>query len=222
MITSHTVQKLIEAHKEILEVSERHGYFDLRFYYTAREDSNTLTILSKYKKCEPEFVFGNLNEVLSRILGTQVLVTTENSLSVSGSIIEKASSAPLTDMVKTINYFFDVLIPFSTDEEPNAGHEQKRAEMLRLWEAKESRSEQHFQHSEGAVKDSSLSSLGQQHSPLFWGSQGQSPLPEDIRRMLEATVQMLNERPEHWNSAKKLFLSSERSPSVSKGSALTS
>lgn len=130
MITPNTVKKLIENYDTIIQISAEHGHENLRFYYTVKEDNDTLCLLSTYKKSDEKFLFSNLNEKLSEILLCPVLITTDDSMSITDYIIREAENSPLSDRRKTVNYFFDVLIPASLEQENNTELEKEREKML--------------------------------------------------------------------------------------------
>ncbi|MCE3238867.1 MAG: hypothetical protein K0R24_1848 [Gammaproteobacteria bacterium] len=133
MITYNTLSNIINHHKELLSTAERYGYTDLRFFSSGNEEEGVLSILAKYTQVEPEFLFEDVNEALAKFLGTKVSLISEGCREADSAFLrQEAEKAPMLDMEKTINYFFDSILPIATGEEPN---ENQRKKMQEQWKS---------------------------------------------------------------------------------------
>lgn len=134
MINYNIISNLIDHYEELLSVTERYGYTNLRFFSSGREEEGVLSILAHYTQAEREFLFEDVTQPLSELLGTEVSLIAEGSRDSDSDFLRKeAEKAPLSDMVKTVHYFFDSIIPMATGKEPD---ENQRECMLKKWESK--------------------------------------------------------------------------------------
>jgi hypothetical protein len=132
MITYNTLNNIIEHYEELLETAKRYGYTELRFFSSGNEEEGVLSILAKYTKAEPQFLFEDINEALAKILDTNVYLIAEGCREADSAFLrQEAEKAPLSDMEKTINYFLDSIIPIAIGKEPD---EKQRTDLLKKWE----------------------------------------------------------------------------------------
>ncbi len=132
MITYNTLNNIIDHYEKLLSTAKSYGYTDLRFFSSGNEEEGVLSILAKYTQAEPEFLFKDINEALAEILDTDVYLIAEGCREADSAFLrQEAEKAPLLDMKKTINYFFDSIIPVAIGEESD---EKKRKDILEKWE----------------------------------------------------------------------------------------
>lgn len=121
MITINTLIKLIENYEEILRQTESFGYVNLRLFCSySEEDKHELNFLASFDHTKRQAITydKDINEVLGGLLETEVCLWGEGASGLKAGDYTEADDTPLLDMERTINYFIDTLIPYSTDEEP--------------------------------------------------------------------------------------------------------
>ena len=136
MITENTLIQLIDKYEDILRLAESFGYINLRLFCSYyEEDKHKLNFLASFDSTKRQAITHNkdINNILSELLDTEVCLWGEGSLGLKSSDYSEATNAPLLNMEKTINYFIDTLVPYSTDEEPI---EQSRIHALQYWQSK--------------------------------------------------------------------------------------
>lgn len=134
MVTIETLINLINSYEKFIQTAFKSGYKDLRFFFSAiSENDQTINIIGKYdKNIEKinELSTKELEQSLANLLGVSVEFWGEASMELKKIDVEEANQAPLADMDKTIDYFIDVLIPYSTGDEPR---EEDRQRAKQLW-----------------------------------------------------------------------------------------
>lgn len=136
MITLNTLVKLIDKYEEILAQAEFFGYVNLRLFCSySEEDKHKLNFIANFDPAKRQKATHDrdISEILRDLLEGEVCLWGEGSVGLDQSNYEEAVNAPLSDMNKTIDYFIDTLIPYSSDNEPI---EQQRMDAKQYWQRK--------------------------------------------------------------------------------------
>ena len=121
MIDEKILENVISKSNELKANIEKHGYTNLRFFFSGNEDDkNTLNIVCNFKGESYSVVTNEeIEKDLSTILGANVNFWGEGTYGLNKLHLEEAKNASLENMDNVIDYFIDVLIPYSTDREPD-------------------------------------------------------------------------------------------------------
>lgn len=129
MITTKTVEKLIDNYEEIIATAERCGYRNLMLY---AEDSDTIHFFAEQHKIQGR---EDINAALSALLGgAPVSLITKYCLAALSFVQREACNTPLSDMAKVIDLFCEVLIPAAADHFPS---NKEQADLQARWQRKQ-------------------------------------------------------------------------------------
>ena len=134
MINIEVLERLIDQYEVLIEKAAFFGYVNLRFFCSYyEEDKHILNIIADFDstKCKEQSFTQDINQELKGLLNNEVTVWGVGSAGLRKTDCAEAEKAPLLDMIKTIDYFIDVIIPFSTDVEPI---EEERVKALKRWQ----------------------------------------------------------------------------------------
>lgn len=124
MLTIQILETLLENKQHLQELAKGHGYVDLRlFKQRYEEDKDTLHIMGRYDTSLMQEKTGDqpsepIEETFTKLLGYPVVFWPENAEGIQPQDVEQANLAPLADAEKCINYFVEMIIPYSTGDEP--------------------------------------------------------------------------------------------------------
>lgn len=190
MVTIATLINLINSYETFIQTADKAGYKELRFFFSASSENNqTLNILGKYDtniQKRNELATKELEKLLANLLGISVEFWGEGSMELKKMDLEEANQAPLADMDKTIDYFIDVLLPYSTGDEPR---EDDRQRAKQLWRERSTQSER-------ATSFSEVFSKQEQSAPS-------NEMNKTVKEHLDSAIEVIGNDLNQLEAAKK-------------------